>query len=165
MLGGVTQVSDSPPSVYTPILMCGVHDYLEFESYGVPEGGDAGVDGALSGSSNRIGEQCSTVPVHLGRCWTGGHSWICPKWDGNVVLGAVVLLCVTRPGYRSADPEAGGADGRVVDFAHVALGPDADLVVLVGKVVAAVIVEGFEVASGASEVLGAVRWSSIPGSF
>ena len=72
MLGGLTQVSDSPPSVYTPILMCGVHDYLEFESYELPEGGDGGVDGALSGSSNRIGEQCTTVPVDPGRCWGRG---------------------------------------------------------------------------------------------
>ena len=96
MLGGVTQVSDSPPSVYTPILMCGVHDYLDFESYGLPEGGDAGVDGALSGSSDRIGEQCTTVPVDLGCCRTSWHSWIRPEWDGNVVLGAVVFLSVTR---------------------------------------------------------------------
>ena len=131
----------------------------------IPEGGDAGVDGALSGSSDRIGEQCTTVPVDLGRCWTSGQSWIRPEWDGNVVLGAVVGLSVTRSCYRSADLEAGGADGRVVDFAHVPLGPYADLVVLVGKVVAAVIVEGFEVASGAGEVLGAMGWSSIPGSF
>ena len=72
MLGGVTQVSDSPPSVYTPILMCGVHDYLDFESYGLPEGGDASVDGGRSGSSNGIGEQCSTVTVDLGRCWGRG---------------------------------------------------------------------------------------------
>ena len=105
------------------------------------------MDSAFRGPSNGIGEQCTTVPVNLGRCGTSGHSWICPKWDCNVVLRAVVLLSVTRPRNRSADPEASGADGRVVDFAHIALGPYADLVVLVGKVVAAVIVERLEVAS------------------
>ena len=126
------------------------------------------MDGALGGASYGVREQRSTEPVDLGCCGAGGRkrdSGVCAERDGDVVLGAVVRLRVARPRYRSADPEAGRADRGIVDCAHAALRPDADLVVLVGEVVAAVVVEGLQVAGGAGEVLGAVRRSSIPGGF
>ena len=134
-----------------------------------PEGGDAGVDGALGGAGNGVGEQRATVPVDLGSCRSRrgrageGQGWVRPERDGDVVLGAVVRLRVARPRYRAADPEAGRADGGIVDCAHAALRPDADLVVLVGEVVAAVVVEGLEVARASREVLCAVGGSSVPG--
>ena len=88
-------------------------------------------------------EHSATEPVDPCGCrrsdWEGGV--LAPR-NGDVVFAAPRRLDVPATGDGSAHLERGRSGLCVVDRAHLPLCPDADVVVLVGEVDAAVIVVG-----------------------